>query len=82
MKHSLVDRVLDNENVRCFPHVVNLAVQAVLSNITAEMSPDVAEIYEGSSMDALATLMESPSLNPNFGPSNTKDVVLLIRDLL
>src|ERR1700693_5047145 len=38
---------------RCFPHVVNLAVQDVLGKISATLSAQVAAIYDGDDLEAL-----------------------------
>jgi len=78
--NSLLTTLLLN---RCFPHVVNLAVQAVLADLTKELSSETVTAYEGDDIDVLTKLLDTSTFHQYEGvPSSAKDVVLLLRGLV
>lgn len=44
--------------IRCFPHVVNLAVQDFINNLASALSPEVAAIYNGGDLEQLRQQIE------------------------
>lgn len=59
---------------RCFPHVVNLAVQDFLNNLSSELPPDIAAIYSGNDLARLQQLLDEESFE--------EDIVHRIRGLV
>ncbi|KAG9040712.1 hypothetical protein FS837_000278, partial [Tulasnella sp. UAMH 9824] len=65
----------DQNRLRCFPHVVNLAVQDFLDNLSSELPPEIAAIYSGNDLSRLKQLLDEDSFDG-------EDIVHRIRGLV
>ncbi|KAG8938267.1 hypothetical protein FRC04_009191 [Tulasnella sp. 424] len=65
----------EQNRLRCFPHVVNLAVQDFPGNLSSELPPDVAAIYGGNDLLTLQRRLNEETFD-------SEDIVHRIRGLV